>query len=342
VIFYFAFFPPTLQKRIIYSTPLLIFPFLILLCKSLFGWFFERKIRRNTVKLKELQTEKKKILEKVMDKETYKVAVEILNRFSEGPKQPTDMHSIVPRSPSVQAPAGPPNTVRGPPNTPAKRNENPAPFQTPAFGQPPPPGIVSISQTPLTSHLPPGAQRALMQVTPYPIVSQNQKSVVEKLVDYLIGDGPNSRYAMICKECFEHNGMVSEEEYDYAAFRCAFCKTLNAAKKLRPIGPRISSHLPNISHYQLPAQQFALRSSKAGSESSTSSDSDDTPSGVAPSTEHPFKKPPELPVEHPSNGSVEDIVQPEAKSSEAVPEQQINEVPIETLSDKPAQQKKDE
>lgn len=28
VIFYFAFFPPTLQKRIIYSTPLLIFPFL--------------------------------------------------------------------------------------------------------------------------------------------------------------------------------------------------------------------------------------------------------------------------------------------------------------------------
>lgn len=45
-----------------------------------------------------------------------------------------------------------------------------------------------------------------MQVTPYPIVNQNQKGLFEKVVDYLIGEGPSSRYAMICKECFGHNG----------------------------------------------------------------------------------------------------------------------------------------
>lgn len=167
--------------------------------------------------------------------------------------------------------------------------------------------------------------------------------------------------------------MVSEEEYDYAAFRCAFCKTLNPAKKLRPIGPRISSHMPNISHYQSPIQQLPLRSSAAGSDSSASkfssrqhkpssssglfrdsnnpilpfpifagSDSDDARTGVAPSTEQPLKKPPETPIEPQSNGSAEDIVQSAEKSAEAVDEQQINEVPIEELSDKPVQLKKDE
>lgn len=53
------------------------------------AWFFERKINRNSVKLKTLRGEKKKIIEKVMDKETYKVALEILNRFAENvPKPP--------------------------------------------------------------------------------------------------------------------------------------------------------------------------------------------------------------------------------------------------------------
>lgn len=48
--------------------------------------------------------------------------------------------------------------------------------------------------------------RRFAQNTPYPIINQNQKSLFEKVVDYLIGDGPSSRYGMICKECHGHNG----------------------------------------------------------------------------------------------------------------------------------------
>lgn len=44
------------------------------------------------------------------------------------------------------------------------------------------------------------------QSTPFPIINQNQKSLFEKVVDYLINDGPSSRYGMICKECYGHNG----------------------------------------------------------------------------------------------------------------------------------------
>lgn len=38
--------------------------------------------------------------------------------------------------------------------------------------------------------------------------------------------------------------MVSQEEYEYSAFKCAFCKVLNPAKKLRPIAPRIPLPVP--------------------------------------------------------------------------------------------------
>lgn len=51
--------------------------------KRLVAWFFQRKINRNANQLKTLRAEKKKIIEQVMDKETYKVACEILNRFGD-------------------------------------------------------------------------------------------------------------------------------------------------------------------------------------------------------------------------------------------------------------------
>lgn len=35
--------------------------------------------------------------------------------------------------------------------------------------------------------------------------------------------------------------MASPEEYEYSAFRCAFCQALNPARKLRPIGPKIAT-----------------------------------------------------------------------------------------------------
>lgn len=66
----------------------LLFSYRIVFLKRLVAWFFERKINYNSAKLKKLRSEKKLIIEKVMDKETYKVALEILNRFSENSPKP--------------------------------------------------------------------------------------------------------------------------------------------------------------------------------------------------------------------------------------------------------------
>lgn len=36
--------------------------------------------------------------------------------------------------------------------------------------------------------------------------------------------------------------MTSQEEFEYSSFRCAFCKAMNPAKKLRPIAPALDGH----------------------------------------------------------------------------------------------------
>ncbi|PFX11338.1 Protein lunapark, partial [Stylophora pistillata] len=59
------------------------------------------------------------------------------------------------------------------------------------------------------------------------------------LVEYLVGDGPNNRYALICSQCCSHNGMALKEEFEYTAFRCCYCYHLNPAKKHRPTAPKL-------------------------------------------------------------------------------------------------------
>ena len=36
-----------------------------------------------------------------------------------------------------------------------------------------------------------------------------------QLTDFLVGDGPGSRYALICAQCYSHNGMALKDEFEY-------------------------------------------------------------------------------------------------------------------------------
>ena len=38
---------------------------------------------------------------------------------------------------------------------------------------------------------------------------------MDRMLEYLVGDGPQNRYALICKNCFSHNGMALKEEFEY-------------------------------------------------------------------------------------------------------------------------------
>jgi endoplasmic reticulum junction formation protein lunapark len=200
---------------------LLIYISRIFVLKRFVGWYFQRRVNKNSNQLIDLRKEKKKIIEKVMEKETYKVALEILNRFEDKtfvkpfsqsahttpiksqhvPNSMALTPKQVPRSASVRPFSQQNQLVQRINNN----NNNPAAAMRTPINQ----SMQQLPSTPVpfnSSQL--QLQRYAVQNkrTPYPIINQNDKTVLEKMVDYLIGDGPNNRFAMICKECHGHNG----------------------------------------------------------------------------------------------------------------------------------------
>ncbi|CAG0908389.1 unnamed protein product, partial [Cyprideis torosa] len=82
IILYFWYLPPDLWGRVFYAIPWMAFPFLVYLLKRVTEWYYNHKLSRQMDRLTELQTEKRKLIEEVMDKETYKKAKEILEKYA--------------------------------------------------------------------------------------------------------------------------------------------------------------------------------------------------------------------------------------------------------------------
>eukprot|EP00096_Caligus_rogercresseyi_P002878 TRINITY_DN1522_c0_g1_i1.p1 TRINITY_DN1522_c0_g1~~TRINITY_DN1522_c0_g1_i1.p1 ORF type:complete len:660 (+),score=163.51 TRINITY_DN1522_c0_g1_i1:126-2105(+) len=274
------------------------------------SWWYSRRLNQNEDKLKELRDKKSKILDEVTEKETFKVAREILEKYAPESLSKYGMvsgyglssssysgrassssssgissssysgqassssgisssssevssslrHRIVPGSPSsvlsststssptissssssMSSPSAssygssersssqkiPPYVPRplstyGPPR-PAR-----GPLMRPAAGplmRPPPPH--------LQQRMPRGPRPLMRPVAP------EQKGIFGKMYDYVVGEGPGSRYALICNQCHLNNGMAQEETYEYTAFRCCYCHYWNPPKKQKPLAPKL-------------------------------------------------------------------------------------------------------
>lgn len=156
----------------------------------------------------ELRAEKRDLLDQVKNKETYKDAVEILQRFG-GNDRSFNTSLRTPATPTpldkkMMMSAGTNMTPTTAFKTPAARqlanvNANVSTLQQRLNAQ-----NASMNQS--RSLVTPALVGAINKRTPYPIIDSNTKSVVDKMVDYLIGDGPANRFAMICQQCFKHNG----------------------------------------------------------------------------------------------------------------------------------------
>lgn len=212
-------------------------------------WYFRWSLDSQEERLRKLQKEKKEILEKVQETETFNVAKEILEKYD--PKALTASirrsdESAINRSPIMQSSSNTQLRYRGG-ITPTPLIQRPLgtystfnrmPMQTPAqnqFG----PNRASFNHATPTMPTPP--RMALMPRMPDPArpILPRDRGVVEKLVDYVVGDGPSNRYALICKYCHSHNGMSLKEEFEYIAFRCCYCSYFNPARKIRPNAPKL-------------------------------------------------------------------------------------------------------
>ncbi|XP_013763742.1 endoplasmic reticulum junction formation protein lunapark-A isoform X1 [Pundamilia nyererei] len=263
VVVYFWYLPEQLMGRLILSLPFLIVPLLVWLLRKLLIKFFSRRTEKNNEKLEDLKAEKRKILEEVMETETYKNAKMILERFDPDSKKNIELEStpvapqitpkpgqelrhrnVIPKAPPVvvnpasEAAARPPLASR--PTYPGRSSHS-------APGGPPERSLSAIA-----------AQQSLMRKpvtpgTPVPGVGMHppgpplarpviprERGAMDRVIEYLVGDGPQNRYALICQQCLSHNGMALKEEFEYIAFRCAYCYFLNPARKTRPQAPRLT------------------------------------------------------------------------------------------------------
>merc|ERR1712098_384131 len=73
---------------------------------------------------------------------------------------------------------------------------------------------------------------------PRPILPR-ERGYLDKFVEFLVGDGPANRFALICRQCQSHNGMALREEFEYVAYRCCYCYYWNPARRQRPVAPRL-------------------------------------------------------------------------------------------------------
>ncbi|XP_014276192.1 endoplasmic reticulum junction formation protein lunapark-A isoform X2 [Halyomorpha halys] len=244
-LFYFCFFPASLTDRIFYMIPLLMFPLLIVLLKKFITWYYKREIIHNKDKLSDLKAKKKKILEDVMNTETYKVAKEILEKYApEQLKKSGPEPTVKPLSSSgtnlkVPVPKDSNNIPSGPP--PPQQQLQVA--KLPALPAPQPSGFSPVHQktvSPMILHRRQSSPQrmSLLEGSPQrrlvrPIIPR-ERNWIDRVIESIVGDGPSNRYALICKNCSSHNGMALREEFEYLAFRCAYCGFPNPSHKVKP------------------------------------------------------------------------------------------------------------
>ncbi|XP_051815863.1 endoplasmic reticulum junction formation protein lunapark-B-like isoform X2 [Acanthochromis polyacanthus] len=258
LVVYCLYLPEEWLQRIAMALPFFIYPVLVWFIRKLLIFLFSKRTERNNDKLEDLKVVKKKILEEVMETETYKNAKLILERFDPEAKKKAELESTPVRSPMTPRP-GQELRQRGIPM-------RPMPMGTPAaMGMTPPPGarpMMGPGGTPVAPGGPPersALSASILQgaaprtpCSPIPGVGLHppgpplarpilpkDRGAVDRVIEYLVGDGPQNRYALICQQCFSHNGMALKEEFEYLAFRCAYCYFLNPARKTRPQAPRL-------------------------------------------------------------------------------------------------------
>ncbi|XP_032397171.1 endoplasmic reticulum junction formation protein lunapark-B isoform X2 [Etheostoma spectabile] len=259
LVVYCLYLPEQWLPRLAMTLPFFIYPVLVWLIRKLLIFLFYKRTERNNDKLEDLKASKKKILEEVMETETYKNAKLILERFDPEAKRKAELESTPVRPQMTPRPgqeirqrgvAMRPMPMMG---TPAGMAMTPLPGAGPRYG----PGGTPVAPggPPERSALSASALQGAVPRTPCspipgvgmhppgpplarPILPKD-RGAVDRVIEYLVGDGPQNRYALICQQCFSHNGMALKEEFEYLAFRCAYCYFLNPARKTRPQAPRL-------------------------------------------------------------------------------------------------------
>ena len=114
---------------------------------------------------------------------------------------------------------------------------------------------------------------APLRPLPRPILPR-ERGVVDRVMDFFVGDGPNQRFALVCRHCGGHNGMALQEEFEFISYYCCYCFQFNPARKQRPMGPRLPIPAPIPATPRTPPSQSEGADKQESKEANKSGDED--------------------------------------------------------------------
>jgi hypothetical protein len=62
-------------------------------------------------------------------------------------------------------------------------------------------------------------------------IKQRGHGVMDSVTDLVLGDDPSKMYALICRKCHYHNGMIPPSEYESVEYHCYNCHELNTKSR---------------------------------------------------------------------------------------------------------------
>ncbi|VUZ49401.1 unnamed protein product [Hymenolepis diminuta] len=294
VVYFFLLRPTETHWRVISIVGVFLYPIIVLFLKYLVNTIYLGSASRADKKLKDLLKQKRQILENVMNTETYNKAQQILKQF--------DPLGLIVRDFSIDRPIpktefettarqrNVPNNKNAPctPKPVPRSSKSPPFFLKPSFGSFLLPHSfrsftvdaatqIPTCQNPTTTTPTPTPSQPLKgPITHRPILPR-ERSILDIVVDAIVGDGPDRRYALICQNCSGHNGMALAEEFEYLAFRCCYCGFHNPARRNRrhpqalkfPTSPDspFNQPTPLSASYERPQYSSALNLTSVGSRS---------------------------------------------------------------------------
>ncbi|KJE92209.1 hypothetical protein CAOG_03221 [Capsaspora owczarzaki ATCC 30864] len=223
LVFYFRYFSPdALHESILFALPLLVSPLLLFyILRFAVKAFVRRRATNAEAHTNTLLKRKKQALDEFKASINFDRVQQVLEAYDEGhiqaqaERQRAEFEKYrkeFEKLQQAQARAGPQQ----------QQNQQ---QRAPLAGTVAAPGVGLVGPRPVR-----------------PVPPPNRTSF-DRVIDFIVGDGPNQRFALICRNCKNHNGMALPEEFEYIEFYCVYCNAQNPARKKREVHGTIPQYL---------------------------------------------------------------------------------------------------
>jgi len=246
--FYFGTNSNSTMETILWISPLLFIPICGWIMKIVINLYYNRKISNEAIELEDLKGKQKSKLDELARATDFYKTQALLTRYSKTLTSPT----ADTKNNNAQQPHNSGLKLRRPPQTTQPMQPSPKPQSL--YNSPVPPKSVNVAQTLVNNAPVPDANvnppKALGPIympvprdrieisapSPSPtFVPDPNRAWYDKLIDYVIGEGPEQSTALICQQCKSHNGFVPKDELDFMEFKCRTCEHLNKKKRENPL-----------------------------------------------------------------------------------------------------------